>query len=72
MITERPMSTAAVAQALGISRATILGLARRAENPLPSIKVGAHYRFFMSDVVKFFNIPADKLVDSKPKGEVNE
>jgi len=64
MITERPMSTAAVANALGISRSTILNLARQEENPLPSIKIGAHYRFFMSDVLKYFNIPADKLTSN--------
>lgn len=60
MITERPMSTARVAEVLGVSRSTILGLARREDNPLPSIKIGAHYRFFWSDVATFFNIPADK------------
>lgn len=60
MITERPISTAQVAEILGVSRSTILGLARRDESPLPSIKIGAHYRFFWSDVAKFFNIPEDK------------
>lgn len=60
MITERPISTARVAEILGVSRSTILGLARRDESPLPSIKIGAHYRFFWSDVAKFFNIPEDK------------
>ena len=60
MITERPISTAQVATILGVSRSTILGLARRDESPLPSIKIGAHYRFFWSDVAKFFNIPEDK------------
>ena len=72
MITERPMSTAQVAEALGVSRATILGMAQKEVNPLPSIKVGAHYRFFWSDVVKHFGIPADKLthpVTTKVDGE---
>lgn len=75
MITERPMSTAQVAKALGVSRATILGMARKEVDPLPSIKVGAHYRFFWSDVVKFFAIPADKLVNpviSQNDGENDE
>lgn len=67
MIIERPMSTAQVANAIGVSRATILTMARRDANPLPSIKVGAHYRFFWTDVVKFFAIPADKVVDSNPQ-----
>jgi excisionase family DNA binding protein len=67
MITERPISTAQVAQILGVSRSTILGLARQQENPLPSIKIGAHYRFFWSDVAKFFNIPADKQGNAEPK-----
>ena len=62
MITERPMTTAQVAKALGVSRATILGAARREVDPLPSIKIGAHYRFFWSDVAKYFGIPADKQV----------
>jgi excisionase family DNA binding protein len=66
MIIERPMSTAQVAKTIGVSRATILTMARRAVDPLPSMKVGAHYRFFWSDVVKFFAIPADKVVDSNP------
>jgi excisionase family DNA binding protein len=66
MITERPMTTAQVARALGVSRATILGVARREVDPLPSIKIGTHYRFFCSDVVRFFSIPADKLVSNTP------
>lgn len=66
MITERPMTTAQVAKVLGVSRATILGVARREVDPLPSIKIGTHYRFFWSDVVRFFNIPADKLVSTTP------
>jgi excisionase family DNA binding protein len=66
MIIERPMSTAQVAKTIGVSRATILTMARREVDPLPSMKVGAHYRFFWSDVVKFFAIPADKVVDSNP------
>lgn len=70
MITERPISTAQVAQILGVSRSTILGLARQKDNPLPSIKIGAHYRFFWSDVAKFFNIPADKQGTAQaPKAE---
>ena len=67
MMLERPMSTAQVAKTLGVSRATILNLARKEEDPLPSMKVGTHYRFFWSDVVKFFAIPADKVVDSNPQ-----
>ena len=66
MIIERPMSTAQVAKTIGVSRATILTMARRGVDPLASLKVGAHYRFFWSDVVKFFAIPADKVVDSNP------
>lgn len=64
MINERPMSTAQVATALGVSRATILTMARNEEKPLPSIRIGSHYRFFWSDVVKYFGIPDDKLVTS--------
>lgn len=67
MITERPMSTAQVAKVLGVSRSTILGLARREVSPLPSIKIGAHYRFFWSDVARFFEIPADKLSGNQPQ-----
>lgn len=63
MITERPMTTAQVAKALGVSRATILGMARKEVEPLPSIKIGTHYRFFWSDVAKFFGIPADKQLN---------
>jgi excisionase family DNA binding protein len=66
MITERPISTAQVAKILGVSRSTILGLARRQDNPLPSIKIGAHYRFFWSDVAEFFNIPATKQTEAAP------
>jgi excisionase family DNA binding protein len=62
---ERPMTTAQVASALGVSRATILKVATRDADPLPSIKIGKHYRFFWSDVVKFYNLPADKLVESQ-------
>lgn len=72
MITERPMTTAQVAKALGVSRATILGMARKEVDPLPSIKIGTHYRFFWSDVTKFFGIPADKLVQSTPSTQTTE
>jgi excisionase family DNA binding protein len=67
MIMERPMTTAQVASALGVSRATILKVATQDVDPLPSIKIGAHYRFFWSDVIKFYNLPADKLVASTPQ-----
>lgn len=63
---ERPMTTAQVATALGVSRGTILKVAALDENPLPSIKIGKHYRFFWSDVVNYFKLPADKLVESQP------
>lgn len=67
MMNERPMSTAQVASALGVSRATILNMVRKEAHPLPSIRIGSHYRFFWSDVTKYFGIPADKLVDSNPQ-----
>lgn len=75
MLIERPMTTTQVAQSLSISRAAILGYAAREVDPLPSIKIGAHYRFFWSDVVKFFNIPEDKLSNpttQKPTGDSHE
>lgn len=72
MITERPMSTAQVAKTLGVSRSTILGLARNTDNPLPSIKIGAHYRFFWSDVAEYFKIPANKLTDATPEVTENQ
>jgi len=67
---ERPMTTTQVTDALNISRSTLLNLATREENPLPSIKIGAHYRFFWSDIVIFFNIPERKVVPSKPVSDI--
>lgn len=63
---ERPMTTTQVAELLGISRAAVILYAGRVENPLPSIRVGKHYRFFPSDVIEFFKIPKDKLLLSTP------
>ena len=68
---ERTMTTSQVADALGISRAAILVHANKTENPLPSIKVGAHYRFFPSDIIKYFKIPKDKLITSPPVQQEN-
>lgn len=64
---ERPMTTTQVAHAMNISKTTVANLAKKAENPLPSIRIGKHYRFFLSDVRKYFGIPADKLVESTPQ-----
>jgi len=59
---ERTMTTAQVADLLGISRAAILTYASKEQEPLPSIKVGTHYRFFPSDIIRYFKIPSDKLI----------
>lgn len=67
MILERPMTAKAVSMTLNISQATLLKLAKREENPLPCIRIGSHYRFFWSDIVKFFNITPDKIVHSTPQ-----
>lgn len=64
---ERPMTTTQVAQAMNISKTTIVSLAKKPDNPLPSIRIGKHYRFFLSDVRKYFGISADKLVESIPQ-----
>jgi excisionase family DNA binding protein len=71
---ERPMTTTQVARVMNISKTTIVNLAKREDNPLPSIRVGKHYRFFLSDIRKYFGIPADKLVESNPQpiGATNE
>ena len=64
---ERPMTTAQVAHVMNISKTTVVNLAKKASNPLPSIRIGKHYRFFLSDVKKYFSVPADKLVESNPQ-----
>lgn len=71
---ERPITTAQVANMMNISKTTVVNLASKKENPLPSIRVGKHYRFFLSDIKRYFNISDDKLVESKPQpiGALNE
>jgi len=67
MMLERPMTTAQVAQVMNISKATVVNLAKKESNPLPSIRIGTHYRFFLSDVKTYFGISDDKLVESNPQ-----
>lgn len=71
---ERPLTTAQAAQIMNVSKTTIVNLARKEGNPLPSIRIGKHYRFFLSDIKKYFGISADKLVESNPQpiGVTNE
>ena len=64
MILERPMTAKGVADALGISKATVLNCAHSKTKPLAHIRIGNRYRFFWSDIVKYFDIPADKVVSS--------
>lgn len=72
MLVETPLSTAKAAEMLGVSRSTLLGLARDADNPLPSIKIGTHYRFFWSDIVKYFKIPEDKTSFTNVRQDLGE
>jgi len=71
---ERPMTTTQVARTLNISKTTVVNLAKRADNPLPSMRVGKHYRFFLSDIRKYFGISEDKLVEPNPQptGDTHE
>lgn len=70
---ERPVTAKYIADLLGVTTPTVLSLAVKIDNPLPHIKIGTRYRFFMSDVVKYFNLPADKFADTKPEdGATNE
>lgn len=68
---ERPVTARTVAELLGVSTTTVLNMANRAENPLPHIKIGARYRFYMSDVAKHFNLPADKIAAYLPANGAN-
>lgn len=71
---ERPLTTTQVSRIMNISKTTVVNLAKKETNPLPSIRVGKHYRFFLSDIKKYFGISDDKLVESKPQpiGASNE
>lgn len=69
---ERPVTARTVADLLGVSTTTVLNLANRAENPLPHIKIGTRYRFYMSDVAKYFNLPADKIATYLPTDGAND
>lgn len=54
---EQPVSAEYVAQFLGLTPRTVLQMARKAKKPLPHYRVGRYYRFYMSDVVQYFNLP---------------
>jgi excisionase family DNA binding protein len=71
---ERPLTTTQVSRIMNISKTTVVNLAKKETNPLPSIRVGKHYRFFLSDIKKYFGISDDKLVESKTQsiGASNE
>jgi len=48
---DEPLLTASdVAQLLAIPRSTVYEYARRRQQPLPSIEVGRHRRFYRTDV----------------------
>lgn len=49
--TPRELRTTAAAEMLGVSRPTLLKLARDGE--IPSHKVGAHHRFMLDDVLEY-------------------
>jgi len=51
-----------VAHMLGVSRQTILRQAKSKKSPIPCIVVGNNYRFFMSDILKYFSIDPSKVV----------
>lgn len=55
---ETALSLAQVARLLGVAQSTIHSLIRE-EDPvkrIPFIRVGKNYRFFASDLAKFFNL----------------
>lgn len=54
---EQPVTPEYAAQFLGISPRTLINLTRKIDNPLPHFRVGRYYRFYMSDVVSYFNVP---------------
>ena len=58
---EQPVTANYVASLLGLSPKTVIGMTKKADNPLPCMRVGTQYRFFLSDIVTYFNLPADKV-----------
>lgn len=68
---ERPVAAKTVAELLGVSTTTVLNMANRAIDPLPHIKIGTRYRFYMTDVAKHFNLPADKIAAYLPTDGAN-
>jgi len=58
---ERPVDTKFVADLLGVTQQQVRNLANDLKRPLPHIRIGRTFRFFLSDVQKYFNIPADKM-----------
>lgn len=71
-ILERPVTASIVANMLGVSTTTVLNMANRAVNPIPHIKIGTRYRFYVSDIAKFFNLPADKVAAQIPTNGAND
>lgn len=71
-ILERPVTANTVANMLGVSTTTVLNMANRAVNPIPHIKIGTRYRFYVSDIAKFFNLPADKVAAQIPTNGAND
>lgn len=69
---ERPVTAKTVAELLGVSTTTILNMANRAVDPIPHIKIGTRYRFYMTDIAKFFNLPADKIAAQMPTDGAND
>ncbi|QEC47892.1 helix-turn-helix domain-containing protein [Baekduia soli] len=49
-LTEPLLTAAQVARLLSVPRSSVYEYARRLHNPLPSIGVGRHRRFYRSDV----------------------
>lgn len=69
---ERPVTAKTVANMLGVSTTTVLNMANRANDPIPHIKIGTRYRFYVSDIAKFFNLPADKVAAQIPTNGAND
>lgn len=53
---DEPLLTATeVAALLAVPRSSVYEYARRLHNPLPSIEVGRHRRFYRSDIAAWLN-----------------
>jgi excisionase family DNA binding protein len=54
-LTRRLLTASQVAEVLGIPVSSVYDYARRAVNPLPSLAIGRHRRFYQADVERWLD-----------------